>query len=54
MGYIPLIGRTFVLIKNAMRYETTLEQNAEFIASDLESLETRFSGTTVGVCDGSK
>jgi hypothetical protein len=39
---------------NAGRYTTTLEQNADFIASDLESYESRWSGTAVGVIDGSK
>jgi hypothetical protein len=52
--YIPLIGKTLVCAMNARRYETTLEQNAEFIASDLESYESRWSGMTVGVIDGSK
>jgi hypothetical protein len=39
---------------NARRYVTTLEQNAEFIASDLERHESRWSGMTVGVIDGAK
>ena len=52
--YIPLIGKTLLCVVNALRYETTLEQNAEFIASDLESYESRWSGTTVGVIDASK
>lgn len=52
--YIPLIGKTLLCAMNALRYETTLEQNAEFIASDLESYESRWSGMTVGVIDGSK
>ena len=52
--YIPLIGRTLLCAMNAGRYETTLEQNAEFIASDLESSESRWSGMTVGVIDRSK
>jgi hypothetical protein len=52
--YIPLIGKTLLCAMNARRYETTLEQNAEFIASDLESYESRWSGMTVGVIDGSK
>ncbi|MCJ1253540.1 hypothetical protein MMC24_001352 [Lignoscripta atroalba] len=52
--YIPLIGTTLMCAMNAGRYETTLEQNAEFIASDLESYESRWSGTTVGVIDASK
>ncbi|EXJ77986.1 hypothetical protein A1O3_09145 [Capronia epimyces CBS 606.96] len=52
--HIPLIGKTLVCATNALRYETTLEQNADFIASDLESDESPWSGTTVGVIDGSK
>jgi hypothetical protein len=32
----------------------SLEQNAEFIASDLETYESQWSGMTVGVIDGSK
>lgn len=52
--YIPLIGKTLLCAMNARRYETTLEQNAEFIASDLESYESRWSGMTVGVIDGSR
>ncbi len=51
---MPLIGKTLLCAMNARRYETTLEQNAEFIASDLESYESRWSGMTVGVIDGSK
>ena len=39
---------------NAPRYETTLEQNAEFIADDLESDKSQWSGMRVGVIDGSK
>jgi hypothetical protein len=52
--YIPLIGKTLMCAMNARRYETTLEQNADFIASDLESLESRWIGVTVGVIDESK
>ncbi|KAK7897637.1 hypothetical protein LTR67_004266 [Exophiala xenobiotica] len=52
--HIPLIGRTLLCAMNAGRYTTTLEQNADFIASDLESYESRWSGTAVGVIDGSK
>ena len=51
--YIPLIGKTIVCAMNAGRYESTLEQNAEFIADDLETDDSRWSGTTVGVIDGS-
>jgi len=48
---IPLIGGYLTCMMNAPRYETTLEQNAELIASDLETLESPFSEKTVGVID---
>lgn len=51
---IPLIGKFLSIAMNASRYDTTLEQNAEFIASDLDSYESRWTGMTVGVIDGSK
>ena len=54
LKYIPLIGRTLVAAMNASRYETTLEQNADFIASDLVESESQWVGTTVGIIDGSK
>ncbi|KAF1852048.1 NAD(P)-binding protein [Cucurbitaria berberidis CBS 394.84] len=52
--HIPLIGMTLLSGMNMGRYETSLEQNAEFIASDLETYESQWSGTTVGIIDGSK
>ena len=52
--YVPLLGKVLLCAMNAARYETSLEQNAEFIASDLETYESRWSGVTVGVIDGSK
>ncbi|RMZ02882.1 hypothetical protein D0860_07041 [Hortaea werneckii] len=36
---IPLVGKSLTVARNAARYETTLEQNADFIAADLESFE---------------
>lgn len=54
MGYIPLIGRPLVCGMNFSRYVTTLEQNADFIANDLETYESPWSGTTVGIIDGLK
>ena len=54
LRYIPFVGKTLVMMMNASRYETTLEQNAEFIASDLDSYESRWTGMTVGVIHGSK
>lgn len=52
--HIPLIGRPIVCAMNAARYETTLEQAADFIASDLESPQSEWSGMTVGIIDESK
>jgi hypothetical protein len=52
--HIPLVGKTLLCAMNAPRYKTTLEQNAEFIASDLETYESQWSGMTVGVIDGSR
>ena len=52
--HIPLIGKVIWCAMNASRYETTLEQNADFIAEDLETYESRWSGKTVGIIDGSK
>ncbi|KAM0722336.1 hypothetical protein Q7P37_001777 [Cladosporium fusiforme] len=46
---LPLIGRSLEAAMNASRYETTLEQNAEFIAGDLDNPDSQWIGTTVGV-----
>lgn len=54
MRHIPLIGKTIVVGMNFSRYVTTLEQNADFIASDLETYESRWSMRTVGVIDASR
>ncbi|KAI6913520.1 NAD(P)-binding protein [Hortaea werneckii] len=51
---IPLLGKALTVARNATRYETTLEQNVDFIAADLESFESKWSGCTVGVIDPSK
>lgn len=52
--YIPLLGKTLVVAMNAMRYQTTLEQSAEFIADDLETYESRWVGMRVGTIDASR
>ncbi|WPH01288.1 Hypothetical protein R9X50_00412600 [Acrodontium crateriforme] len=52
--HIPFIGRTLLAGMNAGRYTTTLEQNADFIAADLETVDSQWSCTTVGIIDGSK
>jgi hypothetical protein len=54
MRHIPLIGKTIVSGMNASRYKTTLEQNAEFIASDLSNENSEWKGQAVGVITGSK
>lgn len=52
LSYIPIIGKSLVIAMNFSRYETTLEQNAEFIANDLEDgHQSQFIGSTVGVID---
>jgi hypothetical protein len=52
--YIPLVGKPLLCAINAGRYETTLEQNADFIASDLKNEESEWSGMTVGVINESR
>ena len=55
LRYIPLIGRSIVAGMNAARYNTTLEQAADFIASDLEEgSESRWIGMAVGIIDEGK
>lgn len=51
---IPLIGSYIIISMNTTRYVTTLEQNADFIATDLETLDSPYIGTQVGVIDASK
>lgn len=51
---IPLIGKVLVILINISRYGTTLEQNADFIANDLETLDSPYIGTQVGIIDTSK
>jgi hypothetical protein len=52
--HIPFIGKFILSGINAGRYGTTLEQNADFIASDLSSAQSEWVGQAVGVIDGSK
>ena len=54
LRHIPLIGKSLVTAMNSGRYETTLEQNAEFIANDLEARDSQWIGTAVGIIDASK
>jgi hypothetical protein len=54
LKYIPLIGKSIVAAMNASRYDVTLEQCADFIANDLETLESPYIGSAVGIIDASK
>ena len=50
-GIIPFVGPLISALGNAPRYGTKLEDNADFIAADLESGDARFVGKRVGVFD---
>jgi len=52
--HIPFLGKVILAGMNAPRYNTTLEQNADFIASDLTDRESRWIGVPVGVIDAKK
>ncbi|THZ06871.1 NAD(P)-binding protein [Aureobasidium pullulans] len=54
LKYIPFLGKVILAAMNASRYDTTLEQNAEFIASDLEDRDSRWIGVPVGIIDAKK
>ncbi|KAG9598219.1 NAD(P)-binding protein, partial [Aureobasidium melanogenum] len=54
LKHIPFLGKAILTGMNAPRYETTLEQNADFIASDLRDRESRWIGVTVGVINVAK
>lgn len=51
LGHIPLIGKTLVCGMNAARYTVLLEQNADFIAADLETANSQWIGQTVGTIE---
>jgi hypothetical protein len=54
LKHIPLIGKSLVTAMNAGRYDTTLEQCADFMADDLETLESPYIGAAVGIIDASR
>ncbi|GAM91541.1 hypothetical protein ANO11243_095930 [Dothideomycetidae sp. 11243] len=45
---IPLLGSVMAIGTNASRYNTTLEQNADFIARDIASGDRQYIGKRVG------
>lgn len=51
--HVPLVGKTLVTLMNSIRYNTTLEQNADFIAADLETRDSPYIGAPVGIIDAS-
>jgi hypothetical protein len=55
-SHVPLIGKAVVCAINAPRYATTLEQNADFIAADLEiGIDgSEWIGKAVGIIDARK
>lgn len=54
LKHIPFLGKSLVTAMNAGRYVTTLEQNTDFIAADLETRDSQWIGTAVGIIDASK
>lgn len=48
---IPYLGPLISIIGNALKYDTTLEDCADFIAEDLEKEDTQFVGHRIGVID---
>lgn len=54
LSYIPFVGKPIVAIMHAMRSTITLEQSAEFIAADLEAVESPWIGMRVGAIDASR
>jgi hypothetical protein len=51
---IPWLGRVLSAAMNSPRYDVTLEQTADFIAEDLETVEGRWVGVPVGIIDAAK
>ncbi len=54
ISWIPFLGPLITTVGNAGRYNTTLEDCADFIAADLKSGENTFVGHRVGIYDGGK
>ena len=51
MHKIPYLGPFITVLSNSTRYNTTLEDCADFIAADLEKKGTSFVGHRVSVID---
>ena len=46
---VPFLGQFLSILGNAFRYNTKLEDCADFIAKDLEKQDSEFRGHRVGV-----
>lgn len=51
---IPLLGPLAGIFRNAPRYGTTLEDCADFIASDLKTPDSIYVGHRVGIIEQTK
>ena len=54
IDWLPYLGPLITVIGNAWRYNTTLEDCADFLAEDLENKTSRFVGHRVGVINAGK
>jgi hypothetical protein len=54
LAYIPFIGKPVVAAIHAMRSTVTLEQSADFMATDLEAVESPWIGKRVSTIDASR
>lgn len=51
---VPFFGTLFSIFGNAMRYNTKLEDCADFLAADLASSDRSYVGHRVGVINSGK
>ena len=54
ISWIPFLGPLVTTVGNAARYNTKLEDCADFMAADLKSGEKTFVGHRVGIIDTGK
>lgn len=54
LSYVPFIGKPAVAVMHAMRSTITLEQSADFMAADLEAIESPWIGKRVSTIDASR
>ena len=54
LNSVPVLGPLISIFGNALRYNVTLEDCADFIAADLEKADGEFVGHRVGLIDAGK